>query len=211
MSRAFQFAVAKSTEFENKRMLRWFNKYLKLNPPPVDPRAQIQGIKTIKGGINELINLGKDVITKYIITFMRRVKPDMFEEPCDIICECVDTKNNYRKPRKTMKFYKPTSYDSVISALIGGINRMMIKSHEKKMNEKENVKELEEPSLIDIHSHEWIVIKQTREKIKNILFNHSLHAKFSRSNKETRTLNVNNLCRMYQNLKRLTSNCKPMV
>ena len=211
MSRSFQFVVAKSTGYENERMLRWFDKYLKLNPPPVDPRAQIEGIETIKGGINELIDLGPEIMIKYIITFMRRIKPDMFQEGCDLIAECLDDKNNYRKPRMTMKFYKASSYESVISALIAGINRMMIKAHEKKMNKKENVEELEEPNLIDINSQQWIVIKQIREKIKKILFNHSLHTKLSRSNKETHTLSVNNVCRMFQNLDRLTKNCKPKV
>ena len=79
------------------------------------------------------------------------------------------------------------------------------------MNKKGNVKELEEPNLIDINSQQWIVIKQIREKIKKILFNHSLHTKLSRINKETHTLSVNNVCRMFQNLDRLTKNCKPKV
>ena len=209
MSRAlpqsFNFEVAKNTEYGANKMLRWFDKYIKLNPPPVDPRSQIDGIHRIKGGINELVLLDRRVMAKYIATFLRRFKPDMFAEPCDLIAECMDDKDSYRPPKGTLKFYKPDSYRTSVSALLSGLNRRIIKIHGKKMYEQENVNTVKVPNLINVDNREWILVKQVRDKVKSILHCHQIHLKLSRINKETNTLSVRNVCRIFQNLHKLVN------
>jgi len=210
--RSFIFEPAKSTEATSNRVIKWFEKWLKLETPYVDPRSGINGIRCIKGGIDEYITMGTGGMNKYLSTFSRILKPDMFHEEVDIISTFLPN-NKYQHPTRSIKVYKCSSYESYHSALVSGINREIIKYHARKVNESINDKaaENEEANLINVNDPQWLLIKQTREKMIRALFNYEIHSKINRNNKETNVLSVANVCRVFRNLDKLTKNMEPIV
>ena len=209
--RSFNFEISSSTKYGSNRMLRWFDKYLKLDPPPCDPRAEIKGIVKVPGGIDELIYFDSSKMCKYICAFVRRLKPDMFNEPADVVVECLDNKQNYKPPIQTLKLYKFGSFESNLSALISGLNRHIIKCNSEEINQNEDPADIDLPNIININDGQWLMIQQVKQKMVKILFCHQIHANVSRHNKESNSLSVESICKIYQNLHRLTKNATPKV
>lgn len=213
---SFSFEAAASTQSTSNRMIKWFTKWLKSNTPFVDNRAGINGIETIEDGVNGYIRMNVTGRNKYLASFSRILKPDMFGEKVDIICHLLPNGNKYVHPTTSCKLYKCSSYESVHSALVSGINRLIIKCHGEQMNKNENVSngdesDANEPNLINVNDPQWLLIKQTREKVCKALFNWEIHNKLNRNNKEKAVLSVQNVCRLFQNLDLLKQNMYPIV
>lgn len=210
---SFNFEPAKSTKYASDKMLKRFDKWLKMNPPPMDPRSGIKGIVTVPGGASSLIRSARPIIAKYVQSFIRRMKPDMFTEPLDVVAELLDENGNYKPTTTTYKLYKEGSYNSSVSALISSLNRLAIGEHTKESNAAtgDDLAGDDKISIINVNHGEWMLIKQAREKMSAILFCHQLHHKIASSNKELHSLSVDNICKMFQNLNNLTKKMIPMV
>jgi len=213
--RSFTFTPARSTEARASQQLRWMDKYIKMDPPPCDPKSGIRGLQAIPGGIKDLVELDKELYLKYLQAFLRRLKPDIFSEPLDILAQLRDRKGNYKPSPTTYKLYKWSSFETNVSSLISGLNRLAIKLYNKKISEcttEEARDRIAGANIININEGEWIGLKAVREKVCKILFAHGIHTNTSsRKNKEENALGIEQICRIFQSVDSLSNDMKPMV
>ena len=150
----------------------------------------------------------------YIKAFLRRLKPEMFNEPCDIICSLTDKKGAYKPNHETYRLYKVSSYGSSVSSLLGGLNRLAIKLYNDAINActtDQARNSIERPNIVNINDAEWISVKMIREKVSKVLFARQFVKHLYRENKETNSLSIELICAMFQNLGALTHDMLPIV
>lgn len=212
--RSFTFTPARSTVSRANQVTRWMDKYIKMDPPPCDPRSGIRGLERIPGGIEELVTLDRATYQKYLQAFFRRLKPDMFEEPLDLLCELRDRKGNYKPPSTTYKLYKWGSYETNTSALVSALNRLSISQHTAAINASTTAEArdaVNPPNIVNINDGEWIGIKAIRTKVVKVLFAHCIRTNALRQNKEEHSMGVKGICMLFQNIDSLAVGMKPIV
>ena len=214
--RAFTFTPARSTEARCSQQLRWMDKFTKMDPPPCDPKSGIRGLEAIPGGIKDLVELNQELYIKYLQAFLRRLKPDLFSEPLDILAQLRDRKGNYKPSTTTFKLYKWTSYETNVSSLISGLNRLAIGQYNDRISKcttEEAKGSIRRANIININEGEWIGLKAVREKVCKILFAHGIHVNgtSARNNKEENSLGIEDVCLLFQSVDSLSKAMKPMV
>ena len=212
-AKSFVYQPAASTKQTSARGLRWMEKWMKRDRPYVDEDSGINGIRKIEGGIKELVSLGSAFMAKYTAAFMRVWTPEMFGneegEGFDMITRCLDENGKFIPPPEGVSLYSDDSFDSMSSALFSGLNRFIVAAYvreQNQMNEEEmnGMDALDVESVkININDSKWTLLKDTKTKILQILWQYKNNKKLARNNKEMKVLSPDMIAKMYQNLDKL--------
>ena len=84
----------------------------------------------------------------------------------------------------------------------------MIIAENSKNNDKDS-DDYKEIPVINIESVEWLELKNVKEKVMDTLWLHEMHHDIKSKNKENQSLDPPSVCRVFQNLPKLSEKMKP--
>ena len=110
-----------------------------------------------------------------------------------------------------IKFLKSGSYDTMMSAAIAVINHCMMELRKEQENGAQEGVDIHEYPLINIKIQDWITLKDTREKVMELLWRHECVFRGGRNNKERACLDPVTLILVHKNARKMIRRMLPEV
>ena len=176
----FETNPAKSTDISSRAQVKRFSKWLR--NPFIHENSEIRA-NSIKsyGTVEKFVDERNTTLCRAISAYLLVMLPDQskFGDRSvvfyDLIAECMrGDKFMVEKLNKKIYFYSAASFNTTVSSLIGGLNRVMHLKHKKFIEGRTRDRRWKKSRQIKIATNDFIYLNAIRYKIINVLHDYRM-------------------------------------